>query len=74
MATRMRTDDPLEHIMQDNRSSGCGIAYIAMVARKSYDGVRKKIFGYHKRNLYLWYWSDIRYWQRLSQMNDFSIV
>jgi hypothetical protein len=43
MATRMPTVDQLKHIKQENRSSGCGIACIAMVARTNYDDVREKI-------------------------------
>jgi hypothetical protein len=92
MAARMLTVDQLQHIQQENRSSGCGIACIAMVARTNYDGVRKTIFGDQEKNLYLYHWQDIRDalkkygiscdnkarrvydWQRLLQMNDFSIV
>ncbi|MGH6852096.1 MAG: hypothetical protein ACREDJ_02645 [Methylocella sp.] len=59
MAMRMLTVDQLNHIKQENRSSGCGIACIAMVARTNYDVVRKKIFGDQEKDLYLW-WSDIR--------------
>jgi hypothetical protein len=60
MATKMRTIDQLKHIEQENRSSGCGTACIAMVAQTNYDAARKKIFGDRKKNLYLWYWSNIR--------------
>jgi hypothetical protein len=89
MATRMRTVDQLKHIKQENDNCGCGIACIAMVARTNYDDVRKKIFGGEEKYLW-WpairdalkgyrIKSDERArrvygWQRVSQMNVFSVV
>ena len=56
----MRIVDPLVHVMQNDRNSGCGTACIAMVARTDYEQARCKIFNEKTDDLYIWKWKDMR--------------
>lgn len=50
----------MQFVTQQNRSSGCGIACVAMISGKTYDQVRQLMFpDGRKRNFYT-DWNDIK--------------
>ena len=50
--------------MQENRSSGCGVACIAMLARTTYEHTRNTIFPEQENDLYIGDWPDMRTYLR----------
>jgi hypothetical protein len=54
----------LQHVAQENRSSGCGVACIAMLARTTYEHTRNTIFPEQENDLYIGDWPDMRTYLR----------